>query len=234
MARPSKETWSDQYPRWVAGTEPLPLQLLSLPPCQADTGPVPEFGLEARRKLFSLEEGVCFLNHGSYGAAFLSCQEHKRFYQARLESQPVRFFREEMMQLLAYATRSLAPLIGADPRDVVLVPNATTAVNAVAKSFLIPPLQPQLSAGAVVLTLSTGYNAVLLTLGLLARAANATLVKVEVPFPFSDELLLAAHAGLRDADQAAGSTVPRSRPTTVLPPVDHGQRHTSTRADTQT
>ena len=101
-----------------------------------------EFGtLALRRSHFLLEEdnGLAFLNHGSYGATLRPAYEAKAWWLRRMEAQPVRFMDDEVLPALAAAGRRLAAFVGANPTDLALVPNATTAVNAVLRGL---PLQP--------------------------------------------------------------------------------------------
>src|SRR5215210_6779387 len=82
-----------------------------------------------------LEDGITFLNHGSFGAtprAVLKVQEQ---YRAQMERQPVRFFTRELEPLLDAARRDLAKFVGADPAGLAFVGNATAGVNAVLRSL---------------------------------------------------------------------------------------------------
>ncbi|GAB4162116.1 MAG: aminotransferase class V-fold PLP-dependent enzyme [Candidatus Promineifilaceae bacterium] len=87
------------------------------------------------KSLFLLDPDVIFLNHGSFGATprpvFAAYQE----WQRRLEWQPVQFLGVELPRYLAEARAALAALINAAPNDVAYVPNATFAVNVVARSL---------------------------------------------------------------------------------------------------
>lgn len=91
------------------------------------------------KSLFLLDPDVVFLNHGSFGATprpvFAVYQE----WQRRLEWQPVQFLGVELPRYLAEARAPLAALINAAPDDVAYVPNATFAVNVVARSLPLGP-----------------------------------------------------------------------------------------------
>jgi isopenicillin-N epimerase len=88
---------------------------------------------------FLLDPQVIFLNHGSFGATprpvFAAYQE----WQQRLEHQPVHFIVHELTQHLAQARQALGEFIHADPDDIVYVPNATFALNVVARSLDLGP-----------------------------------------------------------------------------------------------
>jgi isopenicillin-N epimerase len=89
--------------------------------------------------LFLLDSEVIFLNHGSFGATprpvFAAYQE----WQLRLERQPVKFFLNDLPNYLAEARQSLADYVNAGRDDVVYVPNATFAINVVARSLNLGP-----------------------------------------------------------------------------------------------
>lgn len=72
----------------------------------------PELGAAARQRLFCLEEGAVYLNHGSYGAALRLALEAQRYYQDRLEAQPVRFMEEEALAAVRHAQLALARVGG--------------------------------------------------------------------------------------------------------------------------
>ena len=95
---------------------------------------VNEFG-----KHWTLEPGLDFLNHGSFGACPRPVLEAQTELRARLERQPVQFLVRELEPLLDEARAALGAFVGADPDDLVLVPNATTAVNTVLRSLELQP-----------------------------------------------------------------------------------------------
>ena len=47
-------------------------------------------------KIWSLDPGMIFLNHGSFGACPVAILEKQQGYRQRLESQPVRFMMREL------------------------------------------------------------------------------------------------------------------------------------------
>lgn len=96
--------------------------------------PLPPFG-HGLRPLWGLEEGMRFLNHGSYGATPKSVLAAQQAWRDRMEAQPVRFFSAEMPHALRAAARVLAEFLGTSDDKLVFVDNATTAVNTVLHSF---------------------------------------------------------------------------------------------------
>ena len=87
------------------------------------------------KELFLLDPGVVFLNHGSYGACPRPVFAAYQGYQLDLERQPVEFLGRRFPELIDEARRRLAGYVGADPDGLVFVPNATSAVNVVARSI---------------------------------------------------------------------------------------------------
>ncbi len=125
---------------------------------------------------WSLDPGVVYLNHGSFGAsprAVLAAQNELR---ARLEAGPVRFFEDHYPAALDEARRALAAFVGARPDDLAFVCNATTGVNTVLRSLRLEP-------GDELLTTDHEYNSCRNTLEAVAGAAGAVVKVARVPFP---------------------------------------------------
>ena len=90
---------------------------------------------EALLPLFALNASYLNMNHGSYGAvprAVLQAAQDTRY---RVEANPDRFFRDDFRELLEPVLERLARLVGASPKDLVLVENASHGVNAVLRSL---------------------------------------------------------------------------------------------------
>jgi len=81
---------------------------------------------------FLLDPSVTFLNHGSFGAVPRAVFERYQEWQLELERQPVLFLARRLDELLAEARASLGAYVGADPDDLVFVPNASAGVNVAA------------------------------------------------------------------------------------------------------
>lgn len=93
------------------------------------------FGVEMRRHFLLDLDNWAFLNHGAFGCVLKDALETAYKWQCYIERQPVRFVDREMLPLLAHVNRRLAKFVGSDPCDIVLLPNATAAINTVIKSI---------------------------------------------------------------------------------------------------
>jgi isopenicillin-N epimerase len=128
------------------------------------------------KDLFLLRPDMVFLNHGSFGACPAPVFGVYQKWQRALEAQPVEFLGRRCAGLLAEARAGLGPYVGADPADIVFVPNATTGVNTVARSLRLAP-------GDEVLGTDLEYGAVDRTWQYLCARAGATYVRQPIPLP---------------------------------------------------
>jgi isopenicillin-N epimerase len=117
---------------------------------------------------FLLDPGVTYLNHGGYGACTVPVFERYQELQRELERNPTEFLGRRFDDLVAESREALAAFVGARADDLVLVPNATSALNAVIRSLRLQP-------GDEVLTTRHEYGAVLRTW----EFVGATLVYAE-------------------------------------------------------
>ena len=106
-----------------------------------------------------------------------------------MEAEPVQFLWRRYEERLEPVRRQVAEFVGARPRDIVFVTNATTGVNAVLGSL-------KLRAGDEILTTSHDYNACRNVLVEAARRTGARLVVAQVPFPLgSSDVVVEAVIG---------------------------------------
>ena len=147
------------------------------------------------RDLFLLDPDLVFLNHGSFGACPREVWEAQQRWQLEMERNPVLFLGRRSAELLAQARAALGRTLGARGDDLVFVPNATTGVNIVARSW---PLQP----GDEVLTTDLEYGACDATWQRLCEQAGALYRKVQIPLPYERE---------RVAERLMAAVTPRTR-----------------------
>ena len=117
---------------------------------------------------FLLDPDVAYLNHGGYGACTEAVFEEYRRWQLVVERDPTDFFTRRFEDALWEARTALASFVGCAANDLVFVPNATSALNAVIRSLRIRPEEE-------ILTTKHEYGAILRTLGFI----RANVVQVE-------------------------------------------------------
>jgi isopenicillin-N epimerase len=127
---------------------------------------------------WTLEPGVAYLNHGSFGATPRPVLEAQRAWQDRMEEEPVRFFSRDLEGLLDAARAELAAFIHADPDDLAFVPNATAGFNTILHALRLEP-------GDELLTTDHAYNAARNAMEHVAAGSGARVVVAVVPFPVS-------------------------------------------------
>jgi isopenicillin-N epimerase len=132
------------------------------------------------RAEFLLDPDVTFLNHGSFGACPRAVFERYQEWQLELEREPVLFLARRLEALLAEARAALGEYVGADPDDLVFVPNATSGVNIAAW-----PLG--LQQGDEVLSTNLEYGALDLTWEHVCGDFGARYIRTPVPLPLPPE-----------------------------------------------
>ena len=125
---------------------------------------------------FSLDPGVACLNHGMLGACPISVQQRQSTLRAQLERQPAAFVLRALPALLDTARNCLAEVIGADPQDLLLLPNVTTAMSAVLRSRIFAP-------GDQILTTDHAYLSCRNLLDFIARSTGAEVMVAPVKVP---------------------------------------------------
>jgi len=151
---------------------------------------------------WALDPETVFLNHGSFGACPTEVLEYQHRLRERIERQPVQFFVRDLEPLLDRARDELATFLGADAQDLVWIPNATAAVNAVLRSLELRPDDE-------LLTTDHEYNACRNVLDFVAQRSGARVVVARVPFP------------LDSAEQVVDAVLDRATPRTRLALLDH-------------
>lgn len=130
------------------------------------------------RDLFLLRPDVVFLNHGSFGACPRPVFEAYQQWQLELERQPVEFLGRRFTPLMREAREALARYLGTAADDLTYVPNATTALNVVARSL-------PLAADDEVLTTDHEYGALDRTWRFVCVRCGARYVRCPVTLPVS-------------------------------------------------
>jgi isopenicillin-N epimerase len=143
------------------------------------------------RDEFLLDPNVTFLNHGSFGACPRAVFDRYQEWQLELERQPVLFLGRRLEELLSEARAALGAYVGADPDDLVFVPNATAGVNVAAWAI-------GLEAGDEVLSTDLEYGALDLTWEHVCTDLGARFVRTPIPLPLAstEELVETVWAGV--------------------------------------
>lgn len=128
---------------------------------------------------WTLEPGITFLNHGSFGACPAPILAEQSRLRAQLEANPMRFMVREQEALLDAALHALGTFLGAASADLAFVPNATAGVNAVLRSL---PFEP----GDEILTTDHLYPACRNTIDYVAARTGARVVVARVSFPLEN------------------------------------------------
>ncbi len=123
-----------------------------------------------------LDPDLAFLNHGSFGSCPRPVVELREAMYREMERQPIDFLVRRLEARFDAAREALAAFVGADPEDVVAVPNATAGVNSVLRSLLFEP-------GDELLTTDHAYNACRNALEFVASRTGARVAVARVPFP---------------------------------------------------
>jgi isopenicillin-N epimerase len=150
----------------------------------------------ALRPLWLLDEGMVYLNHGSFGATPEKVLTAQSEWRQRLERAPVRFMERTFTPALREAAAALGCFLGARGEDLVFVENATAGVNAVLRSL-------QFVAGDEIVTTGHCYNAVRQALAFVAATSGVRVIEVDVPFPM--------HSAAEVVEAVAGALSERTK-----------------------
>jgi hercynylcysteine S-oxide lyase len=167
------------------------------------------FGVETRSKHFCFAEGYRPLNHGSFGTVPKVVLEYQRQLQIETEARPDTFIRYTYLKLLKESRSAVAPLLGADPGEVVFVPNATTGVNTVLRNLSFSP-------GDVVLCFNTIYGACSKTIQAISEASPVSTHEIGITYPIQDDEIVRRFRLAVDGVKAQGKNPKLAMFDTVL------------------
>ncbi len=118
---------------------------------------------------WSLQPGTLYLNHGAFGPSPAPVLSARRQAMDELESNPMDFYVRQLDDRLDAVCARMAHTFGCGAGDLVLVPNSTVAMNAVAASV-------KLAAGDEVLLTDHDYGAVVRAWGRRCSTVGAKTV----------------------------------------------------------
>ena len=138
------------------------------------------YGTELRKTHFYLAENFTNLNHGSFGTVVRPVHAAQEEFFVMQESYPDRWFRKQYYDALEVSRQLISDFVGAQSSDVVLVENASSAVNSILRSL-------DLQKGDKVLRLSTAYGMVTNTLNYLSEIVGIEVLVANVTYPIADD-----------------------------------------------
>lgn len=131
------------------------------------------------RNHWLLEPDIAYLNHGSFGATPKAILNEQRRLQTEMEREPVQFMLRKVPELLWASQVALADFIGAQPEDVVLTDNATTAVNTVFCNI-------EFQQGDEIIFVNQVYGACRKTAEMYAKRTGAVCREIVLPTCVTD------------------------------------------------
>lgn len=128
---------------------------------------------------WTLDPTLTFLNHGSYGSVPRSVQEAQAEVRARMERDPVRFFKVDLERMMDEVRERIGALVHCRATDIAPMPNATVALCTVLNNTKLGP-------GDEVLITDHEYMSIVNELERVCAATGARVVKAKVPFPIEN------------------------------------------------
>ncbi len=132
--------------------------------------------MKSLRDEFLLNPNVVFLNHGSFGATPRRVFDCYQRWQRELETQPVEFLGRRFNELMHESRTALSTYLGTSAENLVFIPNATTGINAVARSLALRP-------GDEVLSTDHEYGAMDRTWKFMSRKKGFSYKRQTIPLP---------------------------------------------------
>ena len=138
------------------------------------------FGHKIKSKYFYLDPNYINFNHGSYGTCPIPVATQQQKYYIECETNPDLFIGSTYYNYIINAREAISKVVNSDVNDIVLVENASAAINSILRSI-------GLQKGDKVLRLSTSYGMVINTLNWLISTIGIEVIVVDVEFPSSSK-----------------------------------------------
>lgn len=87
------------------------------------------FGSFFKNEHFLISPNIIFVNHGAFGSALAGAVEMKHELEKKMENEVVDFVDRELLPLIVYSTRKLCSFFNSNRHQLVLLQNATFAMN---------------------------------------------------------------------------------------------------------
>lgn len=120
------------------------------------------------------------LNHASFGATPNHILNLRKSYQKQFDENREGFLNDQYFDLLKATQRKISDFVGTQPKNLVLISNATEGFNAVFQSL-------PLKEGDEILTTDQIYSNFPPILKEIANKKGATVKTVEIPFPIEND-----------------------------------------------
>ena len=130
---------------------------------------------------FRLAAGYMNLNHGSFGSTPKYVYDKQQEYTIMSEAYPDEWFRNEYFSYIDHSRKALADYLHANVDDVVLVENASSAVNSIVRSL-------KLQKGDIIIYFSTAYGMVKNTCKWLESFEGIRVIEIPVSLPFKNDV----------------------------------------------
>ncbi|KAG2206950.1 hypothetical protein INT47_008419 [Mucor saturninus] len=150
------------------------------------------------RKDFSFEADYVPINHGSYGTYPNVIKPVMREFQDKAEQHPDRWNRFESKEIIKSNLKRLSKLVHCDDSDLIFVPNASSGVNTVLRSF-------PFKKGDKILHYQTVYASVDKTLAFLKDHYQVELVRIHLNYPLEDAEIIQLTKEAIDQEHAKGN-----------------------------
>lgn len=131
--------------------------------------------------LWQLDPAVSYLNHGSFGAVPNDVQLVQESFQKRMNTNPNRWFRTNLPDLMIGARHITAAWFGVDSDDFAFVPNASQGVVTAVQS-LVDHIR-RTGRSAHIVDTSLGYGGVTRGINHVAHRSGATYADALLTYP---------------------------------------------------
>ncbi len=129
---------------------------------------------------WDLDPSVTFLNHGSYGAVPRSVLEAQSTLRARMEREPVRFFKVDLENLMDDVRATLGAFVGCEASTLAPMMNATVAI-----CTILHHVSASWQMGDEILITDHEYMSGVNELERLCAKTGAKIVRAKIPFPIT-------------------------------------------------
>ncbi len=127
------------------------------------------------RKLFPIDPSISFLNHGSLGLAPTMLWDRVHALNLEAERNPIDMYDRQRVDRLRDSREALADFVDAEVDELMVVPNATYAVNAILKSLTF-------KRGDEIVLTNLEYGAYKRLFQEFKERDECTLVEVDIPY----------------------------------------------------